>query len=129
MAKIMIVDDSTTTRLVMKKIIEGTGKHTVVAEAADGEEAMKKYGETKPDVVTMDISMPKMNGIETVRAIIKAHPDAKIIMVSAVNKKDMVITALKCGAKSYILKPIKEKKLLESISKVLENPQKPGDEK
>lgn len=114
MAKILIVDDSIIMRRNIETILKEAG-HEVVGQAINGKEAVELYGKLKPDLVTMDISMPLMNGINAVSEIIKIDSKAKIIMVSAHNQKQMVFEAIKNGAKHYILKPIE----VESVVKVL----------
>ncbi|WP_366927953.1 response regulator [Clostridium sp.] len=120
MARILIVDDSTVMRKNLKSIFAGSG-HEVVGEAADGKQAVLLYSELKPDLVTMDITMPKMTGVEVVKQIINKDSSAKIIMVSALNQKQMVFEALKNGAKHYIIKPIESSQLLGVVNEVLEN--------
>ncbi|MFT5871445.1 MAG: two-component system chemotaxis response regulator CheY [Clostridium sp.] len=120
MARILIVDDSTVMRKNLKSIFAGSG-HEIVGEAADGKQAVLLYSELKPDLVTMDITMPKMTGVEVVKQIINSDRNAKIIMVSALNQKQMVFEALKNGAKHYIIKPIESSQLLGVVNEVLEN--------
>jgi len=120
MARILIVDDSTVMRKNLNSIFTSNG-HEVIGEAADGKQAVLLYSELKPDLVTMDITMPKMTGVEVVKQIISKDNSAKIIMVSALNQKQMVFEALKNGAKHYILKPIESSQLLGVVNEVLEN--------
>ncbi len=118
MARIMIVDDSFVMRKKLKELLERFG-HTVVVEAVDGIQAAKFYDSYMPDLVTMDINMPNVDGIATVKEICTRHPDAKIIMISSLAQKIMVIEAMKNGAKNYIIKPIEEDKLIRVIDNVL----------
>lgn len=118
MARIMIVDDSTVMRLNLKKILSGVG-HTIVAEAQNGKEACLLYEKFKPELVTMDISMPVMTGVEATKAIISKFPDATIVMISALNQKKMVYEALKNGARHYIIKPIDQEKVISVLNEVL----------
>lgn len=123
MARILVVDDSAVMRGNIKHILTLAG-YDIVAEASDGRQAYNLYKTHSPDLVTMDITMPKVNGIDAVKEIIADFPEAKIIMVSALDQKQMVLEALKCGAKHYIIKPIDTKKLVEIVEKVLwERPQ------
>jgi YesN/AraC family two-component response regulator len=122
MSRILIVDDSTVMRKNLNSIFTSSG-HEVVGEAADGKQALLLYSELKPDLVTMDITMPKMTGVEVVKQIIDKDRSAKIIMVSALNQKQMVFEALKNGAKHYIIKPIESSQLLSVVNEVLENNQ------
>lgn len=120
MASVLIVDDS----LVMRKNLEyilKSGGYEIAGQAINGKQAVTMYNELKPDIVTMDISMPVMTGVEAVGLIIKDNPDAKIIMISALNQKQMVFEALKNGAKHYILKPIDPENVLSTVNTVIQN--------
>lgn len=107
MNRVLIVDDAAVARLSLKSILE---KHncSVIGEADNGINAIKKYRELHPDIVTMDITMPELDGIGAVKEIIAIDPKAKIIMVSAMGQKTMVIDAIQAGAKGFIVKPFKE---------------------
>ncbi len=118
MANVLIVDDSTIMREKIKNHLLTLG-HTVVAEAANGMDAYSKYIVFKPDLVTMDISMPLMSGIEAVEKIIEKDAKAKIIMVSAMGQKATVLEALKKGARHYVIKPFDKVQLMAVIQKVL----------
>lgn len=120
MARILIVDDSTVMRKNLYTILTKNG-HEIVGEAADGNQAELLYTQLKPDLVTMDISMPKVNGVEAVAAIIKKDSSANIIMVSALNQKQMVFEALKNGAKHYVIKPIDPNKLAAIVNEILDD--------
>lgn len=115
--KVLIVDDAIFMRTVLRNMLQ---KHNinVVGEAGNGLEAIQKYKELKPDLVTMDITMPKMTGIEALIEIKKIDPKAKVIMCSAMGQQAMVIEAFKNGSKDFIVKPFKEDKVMESIMKV-----------
>jgi two-component system chemotaxis response regulator CheY len=117
-ARILIVDDSTATRMKMKLILSQAG-HTVVAEAVNGLQAFKEYERHLPDLVTMDITMPIMDGISAVKRITDIFEDARIIVVSAMSQKNLVFTALQSGAKNYIIKPIEIDKVAAVVNKVL----------
>ncbi|MCD6449112.1 MAG: response regulator [Thermotogaceae bacterium] len=117
--KVLIVDDAAFMRMLLKDIVTKAG-YEVVGEAANGKEAVEKYKELKPDVVTMDITMPEMNGIEAVKEIKKVDPNAKIIMVSAMGQQAMVIEAIQAGAKDFIVKPFQPARVIEAIKKVAE---------
>jgi two-component system, chemotaxis family, chemotaxis protein CheY len=114
--KILIVDDAMFMRTMLKTIITKAG-HTVAGEASNGKEAVEMYSEVKPDLVTMDITMPEMNGIEAVRAIRQTDKQANIIMFSAMGQQSMVVEAIQAGAKDFVVKPFDEKRVLEAISK------------
>lgn len=118
MARILIVDDSIVMRKNLATILTGGG-HIIVGEASNGRQAFTSYNELLPDIVTMDITMPVMDGVEAVTWIKQEHPDAKIIMISAVNQKKMVFDAINKGAQHYIVKPIEPKKLLCIIDEVM----------
>ncbi len=118
MGKILIVDDTLFMRTLLKNVLFNGG-HTVVGEAVDGEDGVAKYKELKPDLVTMDIVMPKQNGIEALKTIKAFDPAAKIVMCTAVGQEQMVKLAIKSGAKGYIIKPFQAPKVLEEIKNVL----------
>ncbi|AEC52048.1 chemotaxis response regulator [Pyrococcus sp. NA2] len=118
MARILIVDDAAFMRMLLKKILTQAG-HEVVGEASNGREAVEKYKQLKPDLVTMDIVMPEMDGITAVKEIMKIDPNAKIIMITAVGQEAKVMEALKSGAKGYIVKPFQAQKVIEEVNRVL----------
>lgn len=117
MATILIVDDSTVMRKKIRAMLTQAG-HTVVGEADTGQHAIHEYAKLQPEIVTMDITMPNMDGIEAVRKIIESSPNAQIIMLSGEGQKGMVLEAIKNGAKNYIIKPIDERKFLQVIRTV-----------
>ncbi|GER68591.1 chemotaxis protein CheY [Weizmannia acidilactici] len=118
MASILIVDDAKFMRMTLAKMLENGG-HTVVGEAENGQRAIELYRELKPDVVTMDITMPEMTGIEAVKAIIREFPDAKIIICSALGQQKLVVESIESGAKDFIVKPFDEVRVLEAVDRVL----------
>ncbi|KQC03879.1 MAG: two-component system response regulator [Methanoculleus sp. SDB] len=118
MGKILIVDDTMFMRTLLKNILF-SGGHDIVGEAENGEEAITLYGKLKPDLVTMDVVMPKLNGIEALKSIKGTDPNAKIIMCTAVGQEQMVKLAIKTGAKGYIVKPFQAPKVLEEVKNVL----------
>jgi len=117
MLNIMIVDDSTIIRKTLQMKLEELG-FNVVAQAKSGKEAFEMYSGILPDLVTMDITMPIINGIEALRLIKKSYKDAKVIMITSHGEEKLVMDAIVSGAKGYILKPITEDKLLDAILKV-----------
>ncbi|OEH94061.1 response regulator [Bacillus solimangrovi] len=119
MARLLVVDDAKFIRLTLSNILENGG-HEVVAEAENGQEAIELYDKVKPDLVTLDITMPVMNGIETVRKIKSIDTQAKIIMCSAMGQQRMVVEAIEAGAKDFIVKPFDETRVLDAIDRVLE---------
>lgn len=116
--KILVVDDSLILRRSLSGMIHTLG-HEVAGEAKNGNEAITQYTQLKPDIVTMDITMPDMDGITAVKEIRYKHPEAIIIMITSHGQEEMVIDAIKAGAKGYLLKPIDVQKLYDSISKAL----------
>ncbi|GAA0115836.1 response regulator [Clostridium senegalense] len=118
MAKVLIVDDATFMRMMIKDILEKNG-FEVVGEAQNGIKAVELYKSEKPDVVTMDITMPDMDGIEAVKAIKEFDPNAKIVMCSAMGQQSMVMDAIRAGAKDFIVKPFQADRVLEAINKVI----------
>ncbi|KJS82309.1 MAG: chemotaxis protein CheY [Peptococcaceae bacterium BICA1-8] len=120
MARILICDDSLFMRYVLRKILENGG-HEVIGEAENGLEAIEKYKEFMPELATMDITMPEMDGIRALENIKREIPEAKIIMVSAMGQESMVKEAIHYGASDFIIKPLKEGRVLHAIEKVLGN--------
>jgi two-component system chemotaxis response regulator CheY len=118
MAKIMVVDDAAFMRMMLKNILTEEG-HVVVAEAANGAEAVHTYMTSKPDLVTMDITMPELDGVGAVKQIRKMDPAAKIIMCSAMGQRAMVVDAITAGAKDFVVKPFQKDRVIESVNKVL----------
>ncbi|KQU18549.1 two-component system response regulator [Bacillus sp. Leaf13] len=116
--KILIVDDAAFMRMMIKDILSKNG-FEIVGEAADGVQAVEKYRETHPDLVTMDITMPEMDGITALKEIKKVNPQAKVIMCSAMGQQAMVIDAIQAGAKDFIVKPFQADRVLEAINKAL----------
>ncbi|MBM2852806.1 MAG: chemotaxis protein CheY [Candidatus Nitrosotenuis sp.] len=114
---IMIVDDAYFMRKALRKIIESAKLTTKIIEAADGVDAVLKYKEYRPDLVTMDVLMPKADGIQALRAIKKINPSAKVIMVSSSGKSHIVQDAMKLGALDYVLKPFDHARMSMILSK------------
>ncbi|MGK0465769.1 response regulator [Clostridium sp.] len=118
MAKVLIVDDAAFMRMMIKDILEKNG-FDVIGEANNGLKALEMYKVERPDVVTMDITMPDMDGIEAVKAIKVFDPTAKVIMCSAMGQQSMVMDAIRAGAKDFIVKPFQADRVLEAIKKVI----------
>lgn len=112
--RILIVDDALFMRGVLREIMEKNG-YTVVGEAENGIEAIERYKELKPDIVTMDITMPDMTGMAAVKAIREFDGDAKIIMCSAMGQNTMVMEAMRNGAMDFIIKPFQASTVLEAL--------------
>lgn len=118
MAKILITDDAAFMRLMVRSALESKG-HEIVGEAVNGAEAVRIYQQVKPDVVTMDITMPDMDGVTAVKNIIAMDPAAKIIMCSAMGQTVMVMDAMKAGAKDFVVKPFQADRLLQAVENQL----------
>ena len=116
--RVMIVDDSRMVALQMRNLLENT-EYEIAAYCRDGEEAIAQYGQVLPDVVTMDIIMPGLDGLETAQAILEEHKDAKIVMVSSLAYDDTFDEAKAIGAKGFIDKPFEKERLLEALDKAL----------
>ncbi|WP_369417965.1 response regulator [Cohnella mopanensis] len=119
MAKIMVVDDAAFLRAMLKDILVKAG-HEVISEAANGEEAIERYRKLRPDLVTMDITMPIMEGVEAVKEIRKMDPTANIVMCSAIGQRNLIIEAIQSGAKDFIVKPFHASRVVEAINKAIE---------
>lgn len=119
MAKnVLIVDDAAFMRMMIKDILTKNG-YNVVGEAENGKVAVEKYKETTPDLVTMDITMPEMDGIEALKAIKALNPGSTVIMCSAMGQQAMVIEAIQAGAKDFIVKPFQADRVLEAVKKAI----------
>jgi two-component system, chemotaxis family, chemotaxis protein CheY len=116
--KILIADDSMMVRRILEKFTSQL-KLELVGSAANGKEAVKMFEELKPEMVSLDITMPEMDGLAAMKKILEIKPDTKIIIISAVNSKDMIVQALNAGAKAYIVKPFDEKKIVETFTEVM----------
>ena len=116
---VLIVDDLTFIKMVLKDLVEKAG-FRVVGEASDGEEALKMYDEKRPDVVLLDITMPKMDGLTALRKILEMDPQAKVIMCSALGQQRLILQAIQLGAKDFIVKPFKPERVIGSIKKTLD---------
>jgi len=117
-ANIMIVDDAAFMRMMLKDILTKNG-FTVVGEAENGAVAVEKYAELKPDLTTMDITMPEMDGLQALKEIRKWDSKARVIMCSAMGQQSMVIEAIQAGARDFIVKPFQADRVVEAITKAL----------
>ena len=117
-SRILIVDDAAFMRMMIKDILTKNG-FEVVGEAENGAKAVEKYQELRPDLTTMDITMPEMDGISAVKQIKKIDPAAKVIMCSAMGQQAMVIEAIQSGARDFIVKPFQPDRVLEAVRKVI----------
>lgn len=117
MSKVMIVDDAAFMRITIKNMLKKS-PHEVVGEAENGRVAVERYKALSPDVVTMDITMPEMDGLSALKEIMSVNPAANVIMVSAMGQEAMVREAIMSGAKGFIVKPFKEDGILAAIDKL-----------
>ena len=117
-ATVLIAEDSTHMRMILKDILIRDG-YDVVGEAENGEEAVRMYNELHPDVVTLDIAMPEMDGIAALKAIKNEHPHAKVVMVSAMNQQNQAIEAIRAGASDFFIKPLQSERVAEAIERAL----------
>ena len=117
---VMIVDDSKLMRTMLTKILESSD-YKVVAVLEDGFELLEKYAQIKPDLVLLDVIMPKMNGLEALELLLAKEPDASVIIVTSAGKEANVIKAHELGAKNFIIKPFDRDKVIEIIDQVMSN--------
>jgi len=115
---VLVCDDAIFMRTMIADILTQAG-YKVVGEAESGVEAVRQYQELKPDLVTMDIVMPEMGGIDAVREIIKMYPEARILMCSAMGQQALVVEAIQAGAKDFVVKPFQPARVLEAVQRLL----------
>ncbi|MCL6443216.1 MAG: response regulator [Alicyclobacillus sp.] len=118
MAKILVVDDAAFMRMMIKDILVSHG-YEIAGEAADGEQAVERYRELRPDLVTMDITMPNVDGIEATKRIRAIDPYARIVVCSAMGQQAMVLEAIQAGAKDFIVKPFQIERVISAVEKAL----------
>lgn len=118
MKKVLIVDDASFVRLAIRTVLEKNG-FEVVGEACDGKEGYEKYKELKPDAVTMDITMPNVDGLEALKAIMEYDSKARVVMITAMGQERKVKDAIMLGARSFIVKPYKEEQVVKTINQAL----------
>lgn len=118
LCKVMICDDTAFMRLIMREVVEQAGME-VVSEAANGKEAIVNYMKFRPDLVTMDITMPELDGLAALKKIISIDKNAKIIMCSALGQQRIVVEALQHGAKDFIVKPVQKDRINEMFQRIL----------
>ena len=114
MKRVLIVDDSRTSRRVLKDILTRAG-YEIIGEAINGQEGYDQYVKLQPDIVTMDITMPVIDGIESLKLIRKFDPNAKVIMITAAGQKEKMVEAVKFGAAEFIAKPLVEESVLAAL--------------
>ena len=120
----LIVDDAAIMRLRLREIL--APGYEIVAEAGDGDEAIEMYDKYQPDFVTLDISMPKTNGMDALQILMQRTPQPRIIIVSAVGQQRLVIKALQSGAKDFVIKPFEAHRVLKAVERVMSNENNPG---
>lgn len=118
---VLVVDDAKLMRQMIRDILEEAG-YKVIAEAQNGEEAVAKYGQHRPDLVTMDVLMPQKNGVEAVRDIVKSWPAARIFMISSVGQESLIKEALDAGAADFVVKPFRKEDVTDAAKRVLDRP-------
>lgn len=119
--RVLIVDDALFMRSMIKDILTTSGRYEVVGEAANGREAIEKFQQIQPEVLTMDIVMPVMDGIEATREILKLDPGVKIVMCSALGQEPLVIESIAVGAKDFIVKPFTPEKVLKVLDQIVKS--------
>jgi two-component system chemotaxis response regulator CheY len=116
---ILVVDDAAFMRMMIRDILSKEGY--IIQEAVNGRDAVDKYAEMHPDLVTLDITMPEMNGLDALRAIKASDKDARVLMVSAMGQQKMIVEALEAGAMDFLVKPFQPTKVLETVKKCLQS--------
>lgn len=116
--KVLVVDDAIFMRRMLSDILK-QGGYEIVAEGTNGKEGVEQYKKTRPDIVTMDIIMPEMGGIDAVKEIMRADSGAKILMVSAMGQQQLVVEAIQAGAKDFIVKPFEASRVLTAVERLL----------
>jgi len=120
--RILIVDDALIMRTILKKILTSHG-YKIAGEATNGKEALKLYKKLKPDVVTMDIVMPKVSGIQALKDILAFDNQAKIIVISVIDQRKALMEAIKAGAADYIIKPFEIERVISAVKNCLGEPE------
>ena len=116
--QVLIVDDALFMRTMLRDIFESAGWQ-VIAEAENGEQAIAAYTSHQPDLVTMDVVMPEMGGIDALKTILNENPDAQIVVCSALGQKNLILDAINAGAKDFIVKPFQTSQVLEVVERVI----------
>ena len=119
MAKILLVDDSKTSRKILKGILEENG-HEIIGEAVNGKDGIEKFKELKPDLTTMDITMPILDGLEALKQIMEYDKHAKVVIVTAAGQKSKMVDAIKYGAAEFLAKPFESDQIITIINKIIQ---------
>jgi two-component system, chemotaxis family, chemotaxis protein CheY len=119
MARVLVVDDAAFMRKMVTDALSGGG-HEVVGEAGNGNEAVSRFQELRPDVMTLDITMPEKDGLDALREIIAVDPGAKVIMCSALGQESKVLESIKLGAKDFVVKPFQPDRVISAVAKALD---------
>lgn len=117
MARILIVDDSLISRMSLRKILSAEG-HEIIGEGVNGLEACEKFQQLRPDVMTLDITMPEMDGLEALKRIMADDPGARVVMISALGQEKKILEALNSGARHYVTKPYEAEQVLAAVNDV-----------
>lgn len=117
MARLLIVDDAAFMRRMLTDMV--AGHHEVCGEASNGIEAIEKYKELRPDIVTMDLTMPHMHGIDAMREILDFDKEAKVLICSAIGNRQKVLEAMETGARDFVVKPFQKEQILDAITRLL----------
>ncbi|WP_349258950.1 response regulator [Baekduia sp.] len=118
MARVLVVDDAAFMRKMVSDALTGGG-HEIVGEAANGAEAVQRFQELRPDIMTLDITMPEKDGLTALREIIAVDPSAKVVMCSALGQESKVLESIKLGAKDFVVKPFQVDRVLSAVEKAL----------
>jgi two-component system, chemotaxis family, chemotaxis protein CheY len=118
MARVLVVDDAAFMRKMVTDALSGGG-HEIVGEAANGDEAVQRFQELRPDVMTLDITMPEKDGLSALKEIIAVDPGAKVVMCSALGQESKVLEAIRSGAKDFVVKPFQPDRIQQAIEKAL----------
>lgn len=116
-AKILIAEDSAHMRMILKEILL-RGGFDVVGEVENGKDAVEQYDQLRPDIITLDLSLPEMSGIDALKAIKAKHPKAKVVMISALGQEMQVIDAMRAGADDFFIKPLQSQRVIETLESV-----------
>jgi two-component system chemotaxis response regulator CheY len=118
MARILVVDDAAFMRKMVSDVLT-EGGHEVVGEAGNGQEAIARFHELKPELTTLDITMPEKDGLSALKEIVQLDPGARVIMCSALGQESKVLESIKLGAKDFVVKPFQPDRVLEAVAKAL----------